>query len=233
MTDQTSSPAAGRISPEAAAALMEGDEWPEEMERERGILSDTDRQFLWGVKDYDDSPSTVSQRRGTIRDRFVNGFLDLSLLDLLNERQRESIVERLEQEGEVAQLRQSVADLVAFAYREMDGDTEWLEETLMQAIDKAEREMQPDDKEYYTGIRTGFLVDVDVEIDVDRGYDVDEIEERFRSGYANTLTPAEVGVLVREGRVDPDELDRLDFTQGGDGVQFPEASGGEEAADPE
>lgn len=48
-------------------------------ERDRGVLTPTDRQFLRGEKEYK-NPETTSHRRSDIRTRLRNAVLDLSLL---------------------------------------------------------------------------------------------------------------------------------------------------------
>lgn len=185
------------------------EEWGEKYERPRGMLAKVDRQFLWGLKEYAHD-STVSDRRGDIRERVGNGLLDLFYLTKLTERSRNRIFNNLEERGGSRKLRESVAALVQFLYLGVDGDLEWVEETIALGISNAEKKHRDDDTTYYSGASADAGVNVDIE--VTRGYDVDEIEDRFRSGGANSLTPAEVGVLVRQGRVQPDELPALDST---------------------
>lgn len=178
-------------------------------ERDRGILTDVDRRFLTGFKDYNNRPQR-SERRGIIRDRIVNAILDLSYLSSLDEGFRGRVLTRLDEETDRGELRKSMAALVEFLHLGTDEDIEWFEETIALGIINAQRELQDVERTFYTGERLAAGVDVD--IDITRGYDVDEIEERFRAGRGNTLTPAEVGVLVREGRVETDELVALDST---------------------
>lgn len=200
-----------RLTPAEAAALAEGEEWPESMERDRGILTDIDRQFIWGTKTYDNKV-TRSERRRTIRNRFEDGIRDLSYLTMLSERDRGKVVSSIQEAGSPGELRSAIANLISFLYLELD-DVEWFEETVAHGISNAEGELLDGETTYYTGSSLG--ADVDVDIEVRRGYNVDEIEERLRAGEEHTLTPAEVGVLVREGRVDPDDLETLDFTRNG------------------
>jgi hypothetical protein len=134
---------------------------------------------------------------------------------MLDEGYRGRIFARLEEETGRAEVRASVAALVEFLYIGLDGDVEWFEETVAHGIHNAEGELQDDEKTFYAGSGLGPRVDVDIE--VTRGYDVDEIEARLRSvGGAGLLTPAEVGVLVREGRVDEEDI--WDLSRGEAGV---------------
>lgn len=180
-------------------------------ERERGILTDVDRQFLLGVKDYKTRQQN-SERRGIIRDRIVNAIRDLSYFSKLDEDYRQRVFSAVENETGRGELRESVAALIQFLYLGIDADLEWFEETIAHGISNAERELQ-NDGTYYPGSSVDAGVNVDIE--VTRGYDVDEIEERLRAGQDHTLTPAEVGVLVREGRIDDEDIWDLSGGKGG------------------
>lgn len=188
-------------SPADLAGLAEGGEWPESMQRPRGILTDTDRRFLWGVKEYE-SPVSRSGRRGQIRDRFADGLRDLAYLSMLDDGQREDVLAKIDAETNPGELRDAVSTLVEFLYFGQDTDIEWLEETVAHGVLNGESR-RVDDSTVYGG------TEVNVEIDVSRGHDVDRLEEQLRSGQHHTLSPAEIGVLVREGRIDPDDLEQL------------------------
>lgn len=207
MTEENDPPA-----PSDVIADMMADDWEEKRERPRGMLTDTDRQFMWGVKEYPHE-STASNRRADIRERMENGLRDLFYLTMLSDRDRERILDDLEEHGEPGELRSAIASLIQFLYIGLDADEEWFEETLAHGIGNAENELLPDDKTYYSG--ASVEAGVDVEIDIKRGFDVDEIEERLRAGRGTTLTPAEVGVLVREGRVDEGDIWDLSHGKGG------------------
>jgi len=183
-------------------------EWEDRYEYQRGMLTDTDRRFLWGLKEYPHE-STVSDRRTSIRSRVEAGLRDLSYLSMLSERSRESVFTDLEDHTPPGQLRDAVASLVEFLYIGLDGDQEWFEEAIAHGISNAESELREGD--FYAG--AGVDAGVDVEIDVTRGYDVDEIEKRFRAGRGHTLTPTEVGVLVVSGCVTPEDLAVIDHNQ--------------------
>lgn len=187
---------------DAVSDLMAGD-WEEKYERPRGMLTDTDRKFLRGVVEYSHE-NTAINRRKDIRGRVENGILDLFYLTMLEDRDREKVFDALSS-TEPGELRSAVASLIQFIYLGLNGDDEWLEETLVHGIENAEYDRGSDDELYGQ-------TKVEADITVSKGYNVEEIEERFRSGREHTLTPAEVGVLVRSGRVAPDELPALDST---------------------
>lgn len=200
MSDEDDRPPDETIDPSEVAGPLRG-EWTDHYQRPRGILTDTDRQFLWGLIEYDSAP-TRSERRSTIRERFVNGIRDLSYLTHLEDKQRETLFSELEEETEPGGIRGLTATFLEFLYTEFDGDTEFLEETVAHGVSNAEGRLA-EDSTHYGGTQ------VDVEIDVSRGHNVDRLEEQLRSGQHHTLTPAEIGVLVREGRVEPDDLEEL------------------------
>jgi hypothetical protein len=55
----------------------------------------------------------------------------------------------------------------------------------------------------------GGVLNVDVTIDVKQDYDSEEIYERFKETGGSDLTPAEVGVLVRDGKIGTEEMEAL------------------------
>lgn len=190
------------ISPAEAAALALGDDWPESKERPRGMLTDKDRQFLWGVLEYAHE-NTAINRRKVIRERAGNGILDLFYLTMLTDTDRGRVFEEeIEAEAEAGELRTAVAGLIHFLYLEVDDSTGWLEETISHGIHNAE--YSEDDDTRHGGLT------VDVDIEVNRGRDVSELDRRLRSGQGHTLSPEEIGILVREGLVDPDDLETLE-----------------------
>lgn len=205
MSDGEDSPT--KPSSEDYEIVAEGEEWPETFERPRGIYTDVDRQFLWGVKEYD-SRVTTSERRGGIRDRTVEGLRDLSYLRFLDDGQREDVIENIKAAAPEGELRESVSALIEFLYRGMDGDEGWLEEAIAHGIERAEAERDKVDR---YGMST-----VDVDIEVAHGHNLDRLKRTVEDGKAHTLTPAEVGALVRSGRVDADDLQELQAGLGGE-----------------
>lgn len=175
-------------------------------ERDRGMFTEPDRDHIAGAASYG-SPQARSNADRRVRHRTVDGVTDLAYLAQLDERQRDKVFTEFSGGGDLDDLRTAVSAFVEFLYLGLDGDLEWFEKTLKHGIHNAERGRQNDDKTYYQ-VGSPFLVDVGIE--VSRGYDVDEIEERFQAGRGATLTPTEVGVLVRSGRVEPDELAALE-----------------------
>lgn len=189
------------LTPSEAVGEWVADEWEERYERPRGMLTDTDRKFLWGNVEYKHQNTGINRRKD-IRGRVENGVLDLFYLTMLEDRDRERIFEELEANTDPGELRSAIAGLVHFLYLGLDGDLEWFEETLVHGIGNAEYTLGKE------GTRYG-QAEVNADITVSHGYNVDEIESRYQAGRGNTLTPAEIGVLVRAGRLDPGDFEKL------------------------
>jgi hypothetical protein len=197
MTDKTPDP---NEVPGASAAFAE-EVAEEEAKRARGMLTDTDREYLWGVKTFPDTPggaSNRSHRRADIRGRVIDTLLDLSYLSMLEDGQPEKIMQSLDENTDGRELRDSVSALVEFLYQNVDQPERWIELAVSAGIGHAIE--GPNDS--YGG------ANVDVEIDVDPPIDLAELEQELRERPHN-LTAQEVGILVREGRVDGDDLENL------------------------
>ena len=206
------------VAARLAVSELKEERWEEEMERPRGIFTDLDRRFLWGVKSYDSRPSR-SMRWKDIRSRVKNSILDLLYLGLIDEKNQTQVIEELQEEEEPGSIDDSVATFIEFLYVNLHSEPEWFEERVSQGITNAERVMQ-DEEDRYHASGSGSAPTVDVEIDVTRGYDVNELENRLRSKRSHTLTPTEIGVLVKEGVLDGEDIDSLQdnrFSENTDG----------------
>lgn len=170
----------------------------DEFERPRGIFTQVDRQFLSGFKEYEYKQSESNRRQG-IRERIVESFRDFRLLAWVAEKERSRIFDELAP----GTLHDSFVSLLAFVYRGIDRDSEALEQMVQSAIFRVESEYH--DRDGYEG----GVADVSVDIDIDHGYDASEIYERFEQGQADKLTPAEIGVLVRAGKLGEEDISQL------------------------
>lgn len=176
-------------------------------ERPRGILSQTDREYLCGLKEYA-QPQTDANRRQEIRERVLNGMKDFVFLVFgLPEKQREQIFEALEEDDE---LEDVLGLIVSFVYLGLDKERPRFEGCLERAILQAENL----DKLFESA---GRATDVDVSLSVEYNPDVDRLVGRLDRG--DDLTAAEIGALVKAGRLDPEDLDQLEEgTKGFPGV---------------
>lgn len=184
---------------EATGDLDEGSGEPlvSPRDRPRGILSPTDREYLCGLKEYA-QPQTDANRRQDIRERVVNGVEDFALLSLfLDEDQRGKVFEKLGED----EAEEAIASMVAFAYLGLKQDRPRFEQCLEHGILQAANR----DKIFRSA---GRATDADVSISVEYEPDPDKLYRQFEDG--KKLTDAEIGVLVRSGRFDLDDLAMLD-----------------------
>jgi hypothetical protein len=168
----------------------------EVLDRKRGIFTQSDREFLLEMKQYKHEQSVINKRRD-IRDRVKSGFLDLQLLRLISESDRSDIFSQIDK----GDIHESVAVFISFIYSGLGGNTDAIEQMVESGLFKAER----------GGVRgyAGGARNVEVDINLEREYDAEAIYQRLQRGYGDTLTPAEIGVLVREGKLGADEHEEL------------------------
>ncbi|WP_380675528.1 hypothetical protein [Salinigranum sp. GCM10025319] len=168
--------------------------------RERGLFTKSDREFLFGLKRYDYEQSAINKRRD-IRNRLQEGVKDLQLLRKMTPEERAKFFDTIEK----GVLHESVANFIAFLYSGLNGSTIAIEQMVESGLFKAERGGVAG---YEGGARN-----VDVTIDLTIEYDADEIYQRFKNSGGDGLTPAEIGVLVREGRLSANEYDELAWNE--------------------
>lgn len=176
------------------------------IDRPRGILSSTDREYLCGLKDYSHNQTELN-RRQAIRERTIEAIRDLDLLWLLlAESEWEKIIDAFDPE----ELNHFFASIISFMYVGIDQDPGRMKEVLEYGLYGGAN--------YDTSGRwSGKANNVTVEIDIDYEPNLDELYQRVEEGDADKLTPAEVGALVKSGKIDPDELDKFEET----GPEFP------------
>lgn len=193
MSDETPPPPPG----------MPREEWENELERDRGIIKgQPDRQFLWGRKEYD-SPQAKSERRGIIRGRFVNGLLDLPYLLDVDERNQNRIFEEVGDGG----VRNSLSALIEYIHSVDGHDTRLIEEAVSRGVAESVRKANAGEDTYGVPV-------AETDISISKTFNVDELAERAEAE-AHTLTAEEIGVLVREGRLTPEQLAQLDTSDDG------------------
>lgn len=170
-------------------------------ERTRGLLSDTDRKYLAGLKDYKHEQSGAN-RRQEIRERVVNGLQDFLLLwCLIDEAELAKIFAELQADRV---LNDSLAAAIAFMYRGLDGEGGRLGSVIEDGVYAAANLDEG-------GRWAGEAESVDATIDIDWNPDVDDIYRRYKRGEGAQLTPTEIGILVRSGKIDPDDIEDLEM----------------------
>lgn len=178
-------------------------------DRPRGILSPTDREYLCGLKEYA-QPQTDANRRQDIRERIKNGLKDfLYLWAFLESDEREKVFEELGEEG----TDEVIESMVTFAFLGIDQDTTRMEERIEHGVLGAANV----NKMFRSA---GRATDADVSIDIEYNPDIEKIQRRFQEG--KQLSDAEIGLLVRHGKVDGEDVKKLEDPDTG----FPGVFGG-------
>lgn len=168
-------------------------------DRPRGILSSTDREYLCGLREYSHQQSELN-RRQEIRSRTINALKDFHLLWLLlGETEWEKVFEDFETE----ELNDIFAAMVSFMYLGIGQDTDRMKEILEHGLYLGAN--------YNTSGRwSGRANEVDVSIDIEYDPNIEALYERVIAGEGDQLTPGEIGVLVRSGKLEPEDLEQLE-----------------------
>ncbi|MFC5135597.1 MULTISPECIES: hypothetical protein [Haloferacaceae] len=171
------------------------------VDRPRGILSPTDREYLCGMKDYSHDQTELN-RRQAIRERTIEGIRDFNLLWLLLEQTEwEKVMEAFDTE----ELNTAFSSILAFMFIGIDQDTGRMRQIL-------ERGLYLGANYDTSGRWSGRANTVDVEIDIEYEPNVDQLYERVQEGEGNQLTPGEIGALVKAGKLDSADLEELEET---------------------
>lgn len=172
--------------------------------RPRGILSHADREFLYGLREYE-HPQTAANRKQDIRDRIIHALADFPLLWLyLPADEREKIFTGALSERELEACLQA---MLSFVYQGLDRDTERFEDLIELAVHVGENTEK-------LGRWNGEATDVEVSIDIEYNPDIDRLKARLAEDGGAGLTPSEIGMLVRAGELTMEELEGLEDPRG-------------------
>jgi hypothetical protein len=171
--------------------------WEEHFSRPDSLLTDKQRRFILGLTEYsgENARQQRYQMRERIRRRYENGLMDLSLLALLDQNSKEAISDRVGREGFVS----AAADLLEFIYI-TTGDREILSDAVSRAIFESETENRT------LGVSNAKPQDVSVEISVEYEPDYESIYTKYETEGMDSLTPREVGFLIKDSRLDPSDI---------------------------
>lgn len=171
----------------------------EDEERQRGILSPADREFLLTSGENMSSEQARRNARRRIRERIRHGIIDFDLITrLLLEEDRDQLFEEEDEWQPAFQAGQK--SMIEFLYnglRDSDGPLDF--ETLLRSgVHDAE-----------LGQHGGpALINVEFDVETNVQFDLEDARERFERG--ESLTIAEIGALLTTGEVDDgEELQRL------------------------
>lgn len=178
---------------------------------ENGFLTERDRKFLRGEKEYtgENAKQMRYQARRAIRERTRAAFRDFSLLyATLDENERKKIFnvadDPLDVDGGLSrETRDGITDTLGFLYLSLTGEVgeefsrltqpgvPEFESALEQAISQAEHDRRPDHNGPGPFVSTELTVDVDTEVDVAAA------AEKLARGDTWRLSEAELRALVQ------------------------------------
>lgn len=162
------------------------------------MFSTADREYLLGMKDFSWKQSAANAR-SRIRKRIINGMRDLLLFERIEERDREMIFDDLSA-GEESVVTE---EFLEFVYRGVGYDTDAIEQMVSRAIYNAQIDVEGTD-------HTGPVSEVVVDIEIERPPSIDEVVERYEEHGWGRLTDAELGLLVRTGNIDLEDVESSD-----------------------
>ncbi|SIR82898.1 hypothetical protein SAMN05421858_4005 [Haladaptatus litoreus] len=165
-------------------------EFPNELaysaDRDRGILTPSDREFLIGRKS-DYTEHSKKQKRNRIRRRLRNAILDCTILfEHLEHRDRETVFNP-DDDARDAYTR-GITDMLAFLHLGTMGYYTPFKDMLGQGVNKAEQELAGSDYR---------MVNVEFNVDPVGQIDVDEVIDKLEFGDFEDITDEELRVFVR------------------------------------
>lgn len=155
-------------------------------DRERGILTPSDREFLLGRKtDY--TEHSKKQKRNRIRRRLRNAILDFTILfDHLEDRDRETVFNPEDESREA--YTQGIVDMLGFLHLGTMGYYVPFKNMLGQGVNRAEQKLAGSDYR---------MVTVDFNVDPVGQIDVDEVVDKLEAGHFDEVTDEELRAFVR------------------------------------
>lgn len=166
----------------------------EALERSRGILSKTDRDYLLGLKKYDNKQSEAN-RRQDIRNRIKNSLQDFKIIwPLLGEQDRDQIFNSLDDKT----VDDYIEAVISFIYLGLDGDIPRIESVIKKGILAGENISSE-----------GETKQIDVSINIDHYPDVEDAKEKLQNSPLVEFTVEEIGVLAKAGELDPSHIEKM------------------------
>jgi hypothetical protein len=169
---------------------------PDDTDRNRGILTQADREYLLGEKDLKSQSEREARQR--IRDRLENALLDISLLNhRISENDREMVADSVLPDTEEGNFH--LFDGLNLLF-EMTLDTS---EDADQALTRFERENKDVIESVIKRVKDNILIDINVDIDMDeRDPDIEELVKKYEN---DKETLDELMYLQNEGAIESDK----------------------------
>lgn len=155
-------------------------------DRDRGVLTQSDREFLLGRKS-DYTEQSRRQKRSRIRRRVRNAMLDFTILfEHLDERDREMVFDPDHAHREA--YTRGITDMLAFLHLGTMGYYTPFKHMLAEGVNRAEQALAGSDYR---------LVNVEFNVDPVGRIDVDEVVDKLEAGRFAELTDEELQAFVR------------------------------------
>ncbi|EFW91497.1 hypothetical protein ZOD2009_14056 [Haladaptatus paucihalophilus DX253] len=155
-------------------------------DRDRGILTPSDREFLIGRKS-DYTEHSKKQKRNRIRRRLRNAILDFTLLfEHLEDRDRETVFNPDDDARDA--YTQGITDMLAFLHLGTMGYYTPFKDMLAQGVNEAEQELAGSDYR---------MVTVDFNVEPVGQIDVDEVIDKLEFGDFEEITDEELRAFIR------------------------------------
>ncbi|WP_458188128.1 hypothetical protein [Haladaptatus sp. NG-WS-4] len=155
-------------------------------DRDRGILTPSDREYLIGRKS-DYTEHSKKQKRNRIRRRVRNAILDFTILfEHLEDRDRETVFNPDDEARDA--YTQGITDMLAFLHLGTMGYYTPFKDMLAEGVNKAEQELAGSDYR---------MVTVDFNVDPVGRIDVDEVIDKLEFGDFEEITDEELRAFVR------------------------------------
>lgn len=171
--------------------------WEDEIQRDRGILTPRDRQYLVGQTDL--KAESERQVRQRIRDRLKNSVRDFMFIRwCLSERDREAFADDLYRDA--GSLWQGYINMLSFFYRLNIDRGYRMESDLYNAIKSVEDQLEEE---------RGQTIEIDIDIVVDRQviHDHSDLKDKYEEN--DPMTPEEFQTLL----FDSDHYDHLSLEE--------------------
>jgi len=163
-------------------------------ERDRGILSKTDREYLLGLKNYENKQSEAN-RRQDIRNRLRNSLRDFKIIwPLLDQKDRAQVFTSSDDNV----IDDSVEAMISLVYLGLNQDIPRLEKAIKRGILAGEN-VNPE----------GDAKNIDVSININYYPDVEDAKEKMKKHPLTDLTVEEIGVLAKANELNPEHIEKL------------------------
>ena len=164
----------------------DGDSLTTSPDRGRGVLTQSDREFLLGRKS-DYTEQSRRQKRSRIRRRVRNAILDFSILfEHLDDRDRQMVFDPDDEDRDA--YTRGMTDMLAFLHLGTMGYYTPFKHMLAEGVNRAEQALTGSDYR---------LVNVEFNVDPIGRIDIDEVVDKIEDGRFAKLTDEELQAFVR------------------------------------